>query len=84
MFLSCSGVHLAPLAGRALPHGTCPGVGVGGHIHGGFGLTGRNWGLTIDRIIEATVVLSNGSAVTASANKNPDLFFVGFIPCHCP
>ena len=36
---------------RALPHGTCPGVGVGGHAtHGGFGYSSRAWGLTLDTI----------------------------------
>ena len=34
---------------RALPHGTCPGVGIGGHAtHGGFGYSSRAWGLALD------------------------------------
>ena len=31
---------------RALPHGTFPGVGIGGHYtHGGFGYSSRRWGM---------------------------------------
>lgn len=33
---------------RALSHGTCPGVGIGGHfLHGGYGYTSRTWGLAM-------------------------------------
>lgn len=62
--------------GRALPHGTCPYVGVGGHASfGGFGFASRMWGLTIDHIISAEVVLANGTIVTASNTTNSDLFW---------
>jgi hypothetical protein len=51
-------------------------VGVGGlTLHGGYGLISRSKGLTLDNIIEATVVLANSSVVTASATQNPDLFW---------
>jgi len=31
---------------RAIPHGTCPSVGVAGHaLHGGYGYDSRKWGL---------------------------------------
>ncbi|KAL7266474.1 hypothetical protein RUND412_010979 [Rhizina undulata] len=63
-------------AGRGLPHGTCPGVGIGGHaLHGGFGLDSRLWGLTLDMIVEMTAVLSNGNIVTVSATQNTDLYW---------
>lgn len=63
-------------AGRAIPHGTCPYVGIGGHSgHGGFGFTSRMWGLTLDTITSLDVVLANGSIVTASETQNPDLFW---------
>jgi FAD/FMN-containing dehydrogenase len=33
---------------RALPHGTYPGVGIGGHYtHGGFGYSSRRWGMSV-------------------------------------
>jgi hypothetical protein len=51
-------------------------VGVGGlSLHGGYGLISRSKGLTLDNILEAEVVLANSSVVTASATKNPDLFY---------
>lgn len=62
---------------RALPHGTCPYVGSGGHAGmGGFGLWSRTSGLLLDRIVAAQVVLANGTIVTASATSNTDLFWV--------
>lgn len=61
---------------RALPHGTCPGVGLGGHATlGGFGLTSRLWGLTLDSIMSMRVVLIDGTIVTASSTSNPDLYW---------
>lgn len=62
--------------GRAIPHGTCPSVGIGGHATvGGLGPTSRLWGLTLDHIEEMTVVLSDGEVVTASTTSHPELFF---------
>ncbi|KAA1094404.1 hypothetical protein PGT21_020273 [Puccinia graminis f. sp. tritici] len=62
--------------GRAIPHGTCPFVGLGGHAaFGGYGFTSRLWGLTLDHIIAHEVVLTNGSIVTASSKTNPNLFW---------
>ncbi|KAF2872081.1 glucooligosaccharide oxidase [Massariosphaeria phaeospora] len=61
---------------QAISHGTCPGVGVGGlTLHGGYGLISRSKGLTLDNILEATVVLANSSVVTASETQHPDLFW---------
>ena len=61
---------------RALPHGTCPGVGIGGHAsHGGFGLDSRMWGLTLDTIVGLDVVLANGSFIHATSTAYPDMFF---------
>ncbi|KAI5479979.1 glucooligosaccharide oxidase [Pseudohyphozyma bogoriensis] len=63
--------------GRALPHGTCPYVGIGGHASfGGFGLAGRMWGLTVDNIIGFDVVLANGTAVAGvTPDTDADLFW---------
>jgi len=59
-----------------MAHGTCPYVGSGGHTGcGGFGFASRLWGLALDAIIGAQVVLANGSIVDASSTKNQDLFF---------
>ncbi|KAK1222327.1 hypothetical protein PQX77_014830 [Marasmius sp. AFHP31] len=53
--------------GRALPHGTCPYVGIGGHsAFGGFGYTSRMWGLTIDTIKAVNTVLANGTSFSSS------------------
>lgn len=61
---------------RALPHGTCPGVGIGGHAtHGGYGYDSRLWGLALDTIIALDVVLANGTEVHATETDYPDIFF---------
>jgi hypothetical protein len=44
--------------------------------YGGYGFTTRNWGLTLDTMISAQIVLANGTIATASQDQNPDLFFV--------
>ncbi|KAJ3536720.1 hypothetical protein NMY22_g5907 [Coprinellus aureogranulatus] len=62
--------------GRALPHATGAYVGWGGQTgYGGYGFSTRMWGLTLDMVVSARVVLANGTAVTASKEENPDLFF---------
>ncbi|PFH45068.1 Glucooligosaccharide oxidase [Amanita thiersii Skay4041] len=62
--------------GRALPHGSCPYVGIGGHASfGGFGFTSRMWGLTLDTIQSIDLVLANGTIATASQTQNSDLFW---------
>lgn len=65
--------------GRALAHGTCPGVGVGGHFTlGGYGYTSRAWGMALDQIVGLDVVQADGTIVYASKDENPDLYFVSF------
>ncbi|KLU86886.1 hypothetical protein MAPG_05893, partial [Magnaporthiopsis poae ATCC 64411] len=60
---------------RAVSHGTCPGVGIGGHFtHGGFGFSSRAWGLALDSIVALDVVLANGTAVRASARPTRTCF----------
>jgi FAD/FMN-containing dehydrogenase len=62
--------------GRMIPAGTCPTVGIAGLTQGGgIGLSGRKFGLTCDHLLEATVVLADGSAVTAKAHEHPDLYW---------
>ncbi|KAM6490672.1 glucooligosaccharide oxidase [Amanita muscaria] len=61
---------------RAIPHGTCPYVGIGGHAgYGGYGFTSRMWGLTLDTILSMTVVLADGIITTISEEANSDLFW---------
>jgi len=61
---------------RGLPHGTCPYVGSGGHTSfGGFGLASRKYGLLLDTVVSAQVVLANGTLITASSTQNTDIFF---------
>jgi FAD/FMN-containing dehydrogenase len=62
--------------GRMIPGGTCPTVGIAGLTQGGgIGLSGRKFGLTSDHLLEATVVLADGSAVVANAHEHPDLYW---------
>lgn len=61
---------------RGLSHGTCPGVGIGGHFtHGGYGHTSRHWGLALDHIVAADVVLANGTLVHATQSENSQVFW---------
>jgi len=63
-------------AGRGIPTGICPTVGAAGHaLGGGLGAQSRHAGLLSDALASATVVLPGGSAVTASAAENPDLYW---------
>ncbi|KAI2634454.1 Glucooligosaccharide oxidase [Xylaria nigripes] len=60
---------------RALAHGTCPVVGIGGHFtHGGYGLSSRAWGLAIDQVVALDVVMACGKVVKASEHENKELF----------
>ncbi|SJX64759.1 related to 6-hydroxy-D-nicotine oxidase [Sporisorium reilianum f. sp. reilianum] len=61
---------------RAMSTGTCAAVGVGGlSLCGGFGPMSRKWGLTTDSILEADLVLANGSMVTVSESQHPELLW---------
>ncbi|CAG8962036.1 hypothetical protein HYFRA_00005078 [Hymenoscyphus fraxineus] len=61
---------------RAIPHGACPGVGLAGHVlYGGYGRASRTHGLTLDWLIGAKVILTDGSMVYCSATENTDLFW---------
>jgi hypothetical protein len=54
-------------AGRCLPAGTCPSVGIAGlTLGGGIGVLARLHGLTCDRLLSADVVLADSSAKHAS------------------
>ncbi|WP_106401428.1 LLM class flavin-dependent oxidoreductase [Actinocorallia populi] len=62
--------------GLAISSGDYGDVGVGGlATAGGLGLLARSYGLTIDHVVAADVVLADGSRVRADADHHPDLFW---------
>ncbi len=62
--------------GVAIPAGSCPSVGIGGHVlGGGFGLASRAWGLACDNLVSLQVVTADGRIVNADATHNADLFW---------
>jgi len=62
--------------GLGLTSGDTKDVGVGGlTLGGGIGWMVRKHGLAIDNLVAARVVTADGRVVTASPDKNPDLFW---------
>lgn len=56
--------------------GICECVGISAAmLGGGHGWNQGRFGLAIDQIIEARMVLPNGTALTVSEKSNPDLFW---------
>ena len=45
-------------------------------VAGRYGFTSRQWGMTLDNVVAATVVLANGTIVNASSTEQPDLYWV--------
>ncbi|KAK3707327.1 hypothetical protein LTR37_012171 [Vermiconidia calcicola] len=61
---------------RAMAHGTCPQVGIGGHATiGGLGPSSRLFGAALDHVLEVQVVTADGQILRANETQHPDLFW---------
>lgn len=68
--------HATQPFGKAVPTGIFSTTGISGlTLGGGLGHLSRAYGLTIDSLLEADVVLADGSLVTASEKSHADLFW---------
>jgi FAD/FMN-containing dehydrogenase len=67
--------HATVAFGMATPSGFLASTGVAGlTLGGGIGYLSRRFGLTVDNLLSADVVLADGTFVTASEDSHRDLF----------
>ena len=68
--------HATHAFGLAVPAGIIASTGVGGlTLGGGIGHLTRQCGLTIDNLLEAEIVLADGTVVVANSSQHADLFW---------
>lgn len=77
-----TGTTLGALRSALLPHGVMVPAGVGltvgiggSTLGGGMGIVGRRYGLTLDHLLAARVVLADGGVVSCDAEHDPELFW---------
>jgi FAD binding domain/Berberine and berberine like len=62
--------------GVTIPAGSCPSVGVGGHVlGGGMGLAGRAFGLACDSLVGARIVTADGRLREVDHRNDRDLLW---------
>ena len=76
------GVRIGPLVEKlaetemVLPTGTCQNVGIAGLSMGaGIGFLERKYGLTLDSMLSATILLANGDIIKVDDKCYPDMFW---------